>query len=118
MLEKETQKNQTSPVTPVGSRIPIPPRGRARAAAGKEEVASDEEGIRALARKKGKDRFDLAARAGAENKHLQPEGAGNATGINFFTGEVVATLRYHAKPNPGFMVDIRATTATESSRAA
>jgi hypothetical protein len=50
--------------------------GKLHAAAGEEKVASDEEGIRALARKKGKDRFNLAARAGAENKHLQPEGAG------------------------------------------
>ena len=47
------------------------------AAAGEECVGSDEEGIGALARKGGKGRIDLAARAGVEDMDLQPDGAGS-----------------------------------------
>jgi hypothetical protein len=46
------------------------------AAAEEECVASDEEGVGALARNGGKSRIDLAARAGIEDVDLQPEGAG------------------------------------------
>src|ERR1700686_3736040 len=46
------------------------------AAADEERVGTDEEGIRALARKVGKGRLDLAARAGIEEMKFQPERAG------------------------------------------
>ena len=47
-----------------------------RAAGGEESVATDEEGIGALARKGGKGLIDLAARAGVEDLDLQPDDAG------------------------------------------
>jgi hypothetical protein len=46
------------------------------AAAEEEWVGFDEEGIGALARKSGKGRIDLAARAGVEDMDLQPDDAG------------------------------------------
>ena len=48
--------------------------GKLHSAADEESVASDEEGIGALARKGGKGRVDLADRTGVEDLDLQPEG--------------------------------------------
>ena len=62
----------------ISRRNPVARRqgGKLHAAAGEECVGGDEEGIGALARKGGKGRIDLAARAGVEDMDLQPDDAG------------------------------------------
>jgi hypothetical protein len=61
----------------ISGRNPVAHRqgGKLDGAASEEPVASDEEGIGALARKGGKGRIDLAAGAGVEDIDLQPDGA-------------------------------------------
>jgi hypothetical protein len=63
---------------PISRRNPVARRqdGKLHAAADKKSVASDEEGIRTLARKGGKGRIDLTDRSGVEDMDLQPNGAG------------------------------------------
>src|SRR5262249_12894587 len=50
--------------------------GKLDAAAEEECIASDEEGIRALAFKRGKGRIDLADRTGVKDLDLQSDGGG------------------------------------------
>ena len=51
-------------------------RRKLDAPAGEERVASDEQGVGAVAHEGGEGRLDLAAGAGVEDLNLQSDGAG------------------------------------------